>query len=137
MPAGQTYLRYIVCSFEYFSYRFYKKHVDNYSPLFTCIPSLTELQSVNNIKDLLCYKIIDYVSFNAVECIKNIHKVGDIHIQLTANSSKSHSERIINHHKGYIDMFIYYIRKKYENIDKCEDLIKELKELKSRYYIIN
>ncbi len=137
MPAGQTYLRYIVCSFEYFSYRFYKKHVDNYSPLFTCIPSLAELQSVNNIKDLLCYKIIDYVSFNAVECIKNIQKIGDIHIQLTANNSKSHSERIVNHHKGYIDMFIYYIRKKYENVDKCEDLIKELKDLKSRYYIIN
>ena len=133
MPAGQTYLRYIVSSFEYFSYRFYKKYTENYSPLFACVPTLSELNNSKNVKDLLCYKIVDYVSFNAIGCMENIKTVGDIEIHLSKDNTKTHIERIANHHRGYIDKFIYYIQRKYGKNDKCDELIKELKILKKRY----
>ncbi len=129
MPSGEAYIRYIVSSFEFFSYRFFKKHVKKYQPLFSVVPTLEVINSCNDIKKLPCYKILEYVKDDALGCIDNIKKNGDIEVYLFKNSvGKKHAKRIIDLHKGFIDQFVYYLRQKYDKDVKTNDNLKNLIE---------
>lgn len=138
MPAGKAYLRYIVPSFEYFSFRFYKKHVAHYYPLFSVVPSMEDLQSCRTVKDLMCYTIINYVKENAFGCIENIQENGDIKLNISEHLvGKKHTQRIINHHQGYIDKFVKYIKERYkedfEAGGKSKELIDECIDIRGQY----
>ena len=139
MPAGEAYLKYIVASFEYFSFRYCEKPED-YIPLFAVIPTSKEIIDTENIKNLECYKILSRTSKKALECITKIKK--DIPLKLYQNSEKKkHKVRIIELHKGYIDKFIEFIREYYINqpgqlndaIEKYEKLIEECCIIKNQY----
>lgn len=141
MPAGESYLRYMVASFEYFSFRFYKNHENKYRPIFTVIPSLKELGEISNLKkaeQLPCYKIMNYVKDNAINCIKNINKTGDIELYINNNHlGKRHAQRIVEQHQGFIDNFINYLRGKYKNNPEINDglniLINACWKIKEQY----
>lgn len=138
MPAGEAYLRYMVASFEYFSFRFHKNHVMNYQPLFSVIPSLDELKNCTDIKSLPCYTIINYVKENAINCMQNLKEKGDIEICFSdTHIEKSHSQRIVEQHQGFLDEFVYYLRTKYPNEYKTNikiiELVNECNEIKTQY----
>lgn len=119
MPAGRAYLMYIVASFEFFSLRYVK----NYSPLFTLIPTPTEIIKYRSVIDLPCYKKIKSVIYYAEKCIRTlIYKEDTIKLYIDKSSiGKYHYTRIINQHKAYINAFATYIKEKYcikENMNK-------------------
>ncbi len=136
MPAGKTYIRYIVPSFEYFAYRFNKYQAKNYQPLFCLIPTKEELDQTSDISKLPCIQIINYVKDNAIKCARNIMNNGDIHLFLhDQEPAKKHIQRIKALHQGYIDKFVEYVRQKYEN-EECPNLQKLIQEciaLKNEY----
>lgn len=128
MPAGEAYLKYVVASFEYFSFRYCEKP-EEYIPLFAVIPSPEEIVKIKNIKELECYKILSRTSKKALECIVKIKK--DIPLRLYQNfEKKKHKIRIIELHKGYIDKFIEFINDYYINRSKqSSDVVKKYEEL--------
>lgn len=135
MPAGITYLKHIVASFEYFSVRYTK----NYQPLFSAIPSPNTIENVSDIKKLECYKIIENVKKYAISCINNIHD-HNLKIRIK-NDRKTHAERIVNFHRFYLDNFIKYIQVTYINSseisenakNKYQELIEEVLKIRNEY----
>lgn len=136
MPAGETYLRYIVASFEFFSYRY---STEDYKPLFMLIPSIDDLQEKKSITDFECYQIIKNTQEHANNCMANIKRNTDIPIRLKESGEpKKHAERIIAQHQGFIDQFIFYLRNRYledglneigrSNLRKLVGACKELKD---------
>lgn len=138
MPAGEAYLKYIVASFEYFSYRYGKEDTE-YVPLFALVPEPDEISKINDMKDTECYKVINHTKNMALECINAIKK--DIPIDLYHNNNnKKHRERIINLHTGYISNLIEFIKmhfmsviKDSEVINKYQDLITECTKIIGEY----
>lgn len=141
MPAGESYLKYIVASFEYFSFRYHKTYASTYVPLFVAIPSYEEIEKCNNYEDLLCIKIINAVKDKAVECIEIMNQGIDITININkVRDEKYHVTRIIDQHKGYIDNFTKYIKEqciKRENSqlinEKYTNLIDKCIEIRNQY----
>jgi len=138
MPAGEAYIRYIVPSFEFFSYRFYKNHCEKYTPFFAQIPSLDEINACKSVTELDCYKTLEYVKENALKCIENIKKNGDIDLIISENSmGVSHVRRIVNHHQGFIDNFVHYLKQKYSEVidtnEKLNELINECVKIREQY----
>lgn len=140
MPAGEAYIRYIVMSFEFFSYRFVQNYYHEYKPLFSVIPTLEEINNYRKLKDLPCIQILEYVKENALKCIKNIRKRVDIEVYLLNNKvGKNHIQRIRDHHQGFINLFVTYLKQKYpneiESNEKMKALIEECINIKSQYNV--
>lgn len=125
MPSGEAFLKYIVTSFEYFSYR-YCENKENYMPIFANIPSSEEIENIDNINELACLKSIKNARKYAIRCIKTTQNERDIEIDINHNNIyQSHSIRVINSHKGFINNFIDYI------LDICKnDNISETAKIK-------
>lgn len=140
MPSGKTYIMHIVASFEFFALRYSKK----YDPLFTLIPSPTEIAKYNLITDLPCLQMIKCVNAYALSCIEKLLDEGEDTIKLQINGSaigKKHFMRIIDQHKAYIENFGTYIYFKYcisEELDKTikgkyQSLYNEINVLLKKY----
>ena len=129
--AGKAYLEHIVASFEYFSFRYYKGA--KYKPLFAAIPSKQELQAEKNFENFECYKIINNVLHNVEKCLKEMQRTSYVPINIgEKRKSKSHSIRIIEHHQGYIDHFIRFLKEVYGE-DSCRALIEACIKCRDRY----
>ncbi len=137
MPAGIAYLKYIVASFEFFSFRYSAK----YEPLFVNIPEVEEIERCENVKELKCYKIIFDVEKYAYRCIEWLKSEDILKLYLSSSDTgTTHIDRIIIQHKSYLDQFIDYIRVEYletyieQNIkDKYQELIDEIIEIRDTY----
>lgn len=128
MPSGESYLKYIVATFEYFSFRYHKGYSQNYIPLFLAVPAFDEMEQCKKIEDLLCIKIINTVKNKTFECLDIIKENPDIPLHINHNDdSKYHSTRIIEQHKGYINNFITYITDYFINANSIT------LELKNKY----
>lgn len=109
MPAGRAYLQYIVASFDFFSLRYIK----NYTPLFTLVPTPEMMENCLDVKTLPCYKKIEGVIKYAGKCIEALVKEDTIGINIgDSQKGTTHKQRIINHHRSYINSFIKYIKDK-------------------------
>lgn len=136
-PSGKAYLKYIVPSFEYFSVRYF----DDYTPLFATVPTPTELDKEIEISNLKCIKLLDNVTKQAINCIKQMETEIDIKLLLNSKEDKKlHKHRIIQQHIGYIDGFIEYIneyKSQYAttnmSIENYRQLINKCIEFKKRY----
>lgn len=116
MPAGRVYLESIVASFEFFSLRY----LQHYKPLFSLIPTPSEIEKCKNVTDLQCYITINRVANYALKCIRTL-KSGEDFIQLVRKNKDTgiwHRSRIKNQHISYIDAFILYLSKTYIDSDK-------------------
>ncbi|MFR5875263.1 MAG: hypothetical protein ACLUFN_02105 [Eubacterium sp.] len=141
MPAGEAYLKYMVSSFEYFSFRYYKVYGTEYMPLFSVIPTEKQMEEILNISELPCYKIIDGINKQAIKCIKEMKKDPSFPLKVNhTNDAKSHTIRIIEQHIGYIDKFIEFIKEQciMENLSKkalkkYEELINYCLKIKRKY----
>lgn len=134
MPAGEAYLKYIVASFEYFSFRYYKNNIAFYKPLFATIPTIEDIKNCGKkIQELECCKIMCYVRDRALKCIELMKK--DIRIRLKINKApfgKYHHIRIIEQHQNYIDNFIE-CAKEFLGESNSVDLINECKNIRDSY----
>ena len=130
LPAGEMYLRYIIASFEFFSFRYFNKKDGEYTALFSTIPSSDDLLNCRSINDLQCMKIILNVYKNAAACINNIRsKNTDTFIALDlGHEPKSHITRIIQQHTGYLSNFISYMKKYFLDNNTIEQNIKNVVE---------
>ena len=129
--AGKAYLEYIVASFEYFSFRYFKGI--KYKPLFSAIPSKQELQTTTSVENLECYRIINNVLQNAEKCLKEMKHTSYIAINIgEKRKSKSHHMRIIEHHQGYIDHFIRFLKEAYGEA-ACRSLIEACIKCRDKY----
>lgn len=114
LPAGVDYLTYIVPSFEFFAMRYCK----NYHPLFTLIPEVKDMRELikknSDVRRLPCYQMIENTTNYALGCRSQLQENGDIPLFVDRfNEQQYHSVRIYNHHKGYLEKFVEYIRKRY------------------------
>lgn len=144
MPGGQAYLKFIVHTFEFFSFRY----TDDYTPLFSQIPSYDDFEACKDVKQLKCYRIMAKAIRSAVSCIGLLHK-GEDNLKISFGKRNrigvSHAERIANQHKGYIRVFSELVHsevtesKKYSGqADIAQKLLlfdNELRKLSSQYDI--
>lgn len=141
MPAGVGYLTYIVPTFEFFSMRY----SNNYSPLFSMVPTPEEMKKTSDIKSLPCFKTLKRTVECAMKCLHMLQHEGDIPliINRTEDTRQYHANRIQIQHTNYIGAFMGYIRMRYilyegQNIDgktrkKYEMLLEEIAELRKKY----
>lgn len=136
MPAGEAYLKYIVASFEYFSFRYYKDKMSEYKPLFSTIPTKEEIANCKDLNKLECFVIMNYVKERAKKCINMLKNKPDISLKSAKDGKyKKHHIRIIGQHQGYIDRFIEYINKYMGSdgsrvVSKCKSIINEYNTFK-------
>lgn len=151
--AGIAYLFFVVYSYEYFACkssnlapREYLSNNGSLPPLLCVIPSKRDILE-KNVDELLCVKILKFVSNEAIKCIEKMQKdkngnektipfrkgIHDKYIE--------HGERIINSHVGFIDNYIECIKQMYyEDLrvdvvfwEKFENLKSELSKMKKEY----
>lgn len=126
MPAGEAFLRDVVCSFEYFSIRYNY----NYEPLFSLVPNEDNLDSVEKLE---CIKIINKVYQQAKNCIENIYKHESEDFKVTIGKTNYfHYERIIKNHRDYLDRFAEYIELLNGN-NKYDNLVSEIYRVRDKY----
>ena len=122
MPGGRAYLMYIVASFEFFSLRY----TQNYSPLFTLIPTPEKIMQYESTEAIPCYYVIKRVTKYAIKCIKSL-KNGEDSIKLHIGNSATgiyHYERIINQHISYVSSFVTYVRNVFCSSSEINDVVK-------------
>lgn len=148
--AGVAYLYFVVYSFEFFSCKSFRNaprdcisNDGNIPPLLCTIPSKEDILN-KETEQILCVKIIDFISKEAVNCIKKIKtekENGKKTIPFRKNAAEryiEHSNRIINSHVGYIDNFIQCIKSLYrielendgkfwEKYQRLEDKLEQIK----------
>lgn len=157
--AGMAYLFFVVYSFEYFSCKSYKVAPKNYiygdgslPPLLCVIPTKEDIMT-KSVDDILCVKIAEFVSKEAVECIKKMKEDQEIH----ENREKSipfrkglhdryieHWNRIINSHYGFINNYINCIKEIYKSElrnnndfwEKYQNLEDRLEQIKKEYILL-
>lgn len=149
--AGIAYMFYVVNSFEFFACKSINKKpctvyfgTADIPPLLCSIPSEDEIKG-KEISTLACVKSISVVSTEALSCIQRLNKSDNpIPFQAKLNGNyRSHQERIVNAHKGFIDNFVECLILLYK--DKCsndkvfkgkfEELHKQIIELRNQYSI--
>lgn len=151
--AGVAYLFFVVYSFEFFSCKSSKNapvectlNDGSVPPLLCVIPKKEELLE-ERVENLLCIKILNFVSKEAINCIKKINndkKKGTKTIPFRKGLNdkyKEHSNRIINAHVGFIDNYIQCIKELYKSELRenpilwanYQNLIDELEQIKDRY----
>ena len=125
------YLSYIVQSFEYFSSKYFSLSNKDFPPLLCCIPTKQELKTHDKIDTLKCIVIMEEVSQEAIYCIKQMEpkRVDSVILYKKRfdENGLTHTQRIINYHRGYLDNFM----------DCCDKLlypkIKNNRELEEKY----
>lgn len=147
--AGIAYMYYVVCSFEFFSCKsITKKHHSEYfgkndiPPLLCSIPSEDEIRNID-ISKLTCIKTITVVLKEALECIEGLNNsTNPVPFQLKQNATpKSHQQRIVNAHRGFIDNFTECLEHLYrkqcmedaEFAYKFQKLRGEIEKLRNQY----
>lgn len=151
--AGIAYLYFVVYSFEYFSCKSFKiapkdcvMSDGNIPPILCAIPNKEEILE-KKIEDLLCVKIMEFVSEEAINCIKKMEEykqTGQKTIPFRKgiyDKSIEHSNRIINSHTGFINNYQQCMREMYEDEiksntvfkDKYEKLENKLEQISKRY----
>lgn len=149
--SGIAYMLYVVSSFEFFSCKsITKKYHSTYfgdfdiPPLLCSIPTIDEIKN-NNLASLTCVKTITVVLYEALSCIQRLnHSDNPVPFKASINSpNKSHQERIVNAHRGFIDNFVECIlllyadqRTKDAALDsKLNDLYREFLRLRDQYTV--
>lgn len=123
MPSGKAYLRYIVATFEFFSFRY--GNSEGYKPLFLAVPTLEEIERCTDFMKLECMKIIKRVRTDAELCIRNIQNDIELVIQQQPRKIRLHKERIIDQHFGYIERFAKYVSWLYSKEEDGKTIIPE------------
>lgn len=124
--AGIAYLFFVVYTFEYFSCKSIKNaprdcigHDGNIPPILCVFPKKNEILR-NNVEDLLCVKVLKFVSGEAINCIKKMKEdkqIGEKTIPFKkglADRYVEHSNRIINSQVGFIDNYLQCMRELYK-----------------------
>ena len=148
--AGVAYLYFVVYSFEFFSCKSIRNaprdcilNDGNIPPLLCAIPSKEDVLN-KEIEQLLCVKIISFISKEAINCIikiKTEKENGKKTLPFRKNAAErymEHSNRIINSHVGYINNFIQCIKALYrvelennsefwEKYQRLEDKLEQIK----------
>lgn len=147
--SGIAYLYFIVYSFEYFSCK--SIHVDkkihdfgtaDIPPLLCVIPSKNEIMH-KKTEELLCIKAMRIVFSEASDCIKKMEEDSNsISFRKSLGEAyKSHTSRIINSHRGYIDNFVFCMREIYKkelnNDEKFQNkfdcFVKRIEKIRDGY----
>lgn len=125
--AGMAYLFFVVYSFEYFSCKSIKNApqdcvgIDGSIPPVLCALPSTEEILEEKVENLLCVKIFDFVSKEAINCIKKMREDkenGEKTIPFKKGLTDrylEHGNRIINSHVGFIDNYMQCIRELYKS----------------------
>lgn len=149
--AGVAYLNYVVSSFEFFACKsITKKYHTLYfgqkdiPPLLCSVPTVDEIKS-NDISSLTCVKTITVVMKEALSCIQGLNgSQNPVGFQAKRYvKPKTHQERIMNAHRGFIDNFIECLRHLYkeayredeEFARKFNDFQWELLKLRNQYSV--
>lgn len=149
--AGIAYMYYVVSSFEFFSCKSITKkhHSANFGkidipPLLCSIPTEDEIRN-SDISALTCIKTITVVLKEALQCIEGLNNsTNPVPFRLKQNGSpKSHQERIVNAHRGFIDNFTECLEHLYrkqcmedtEFERKFKDLRREIEKLRNQYVV--
>lgn len=151
--AGMAYLFFVVYSFEFFSCKsskFAPKDcvlVDgNIPPVLCVLPKKKEIME-KKVEDLLCVKIMEFVSKEAVKCIKKMNadrKTGEKTIPFKKGLNDAyieHGNRIINSHVGFIDNYLQCIKEFYklelryapDFWEKYQKLESKMEQIKGEY----
>ena len=151
--AGVAYLFFVVYTFEYFlckSIRNAPKDclwIDgNIPPILCVLPKRNEIL-YKKVEDLICIKILDFVSKEATNCIRKMNedrKLGEKTIPFkkgVLDRYIEHSNRIINSHVGFIDNYLQCIRELYKSElkndpvfwEKYQVLENRIEQIKGEY----
>lgn len=147
--AGIAYMYYVVSSFEFFACKsITKKHHSEFfgnidiPPLLCSIPTEDEIRN-NDVSTLTCIKTITVVMNEALQCIEGLNNsTNPVPFRLKQNTSpKSHQERIVNAHRGFIDNFMECLEHLYQKqcaedaefARKYQNLRKEIEKLRNQY----
>lgn len=149
--AGVAYMNYVVSSFEFFACKsITKKYHTTYfgpkdiPPLLCSVPTVDEIKS-NEISSFTCVKTITVVMNEALSCIQGLNgSQNSVNFQAKHYfRPKTHQERIVNAHRGFIDNFIECLRHLYREpyledekfARKFNDFQGELLKLRNQYSV--
>lgn len=147
--AGIAYMYYVVSSFEFFACKSITKiHHNAYfgkldiPPLLCSVPTEDEIRN-NDISTLTCIKTITVVTKEALQCIERLNKsTNPISFRVKINGApKSHQERIVNAHRGFIDNFMECLEHLYQKQcledrkfeRKFKALRREIERMRNQY----
>lgn len=150
--AGIAYMYYVVSSFEFFACKsITKKHHSTYfgkidiPPLLCSVPTEDEIRN-SDISELTCVKTITVVLKEAQQCIEGLNNSANpVPFRVKQNGiPKSHQERIVNAHRGFIDNFMecleHLYKKQCQEDAKFECKFRELRreiEKKRDQYVVD
>lgn len=147
--AGVSYLYFVVYIFEYFACKSIqvdakKKEFgsDDLPPFLCTIPTKNEILNTD-LDKLLCVKVLKIVSDEALNCISVIAK-DENSIPFVKNYGDTpilHKDRIIHSHMGFIDNYIYCMRKIFKDElkndqkfrEKLEQLVSKMEKIRDKY----
>ena len=149
--AGTAYMYYVVSSFEFFACKSITKkhHATHFGkidipPLLCSMPTESEIRN-GNISTLTCIKSITVVMKEALQCIEGLNNsTNPIPFRVKQNGRlKSHQERIVNAHRGFIDNFMECLAQIYQKQcmedaefeSKFNVLRREIEKLRDQYVV--
>lgn len=122
--AGKAYLHFVIYHFEFFSCRATYDQSNITPPLLCMVPTIEQIKN-SDIQNLPCISIIERIKEQALSCISIINQDENPITFLSNGNSISHSQRIVNSHRGYLDNFVACIKSLYAEELKRESEIRE------------
>ncbi len=110
--AGKAYMYFVVYHFEYFACRSIDEKGSELPPLLCTIPTVEEIDNLPT-ENIFCISIIKKVQTAALLCISKMNEDENALDFYNDGMYISHSQRIVNSHRGYLDNFIDCIKHKY------------------------